>query len=93
MSSLNQLSRALALCLSMLPAVASAHHSIAVFYDRTTPGELEGEVTGVFWRNPHIRFRMNVVNDAGEVEDWTLEAADINALARGGIDFAQQPTH
>lgn len=86
MSSLNKSSRALALWLSMLPAVASAHHSIAVFYDRTTPGELEGEVTGVFWRNPHIRFRMNVLNDAGQKEAWTLEAADINSLARGGID-------
>ncbi len=80
--------RPLAICAALLPTGAFSHHAIGVFYDRATPGELEGIVTRVFWRNPHIRLSISVVNDAGEEEEWDLEAADINSLNRGGIASA-----
>ncbi|NIW24113.1 MAG: hypothetical protein GWN29_05830, partial [Gammaproteobacteria bacterium] len=35
--------------------------------------ELEGELTEVFWRNPHTRARLNVVDDDGEQTIWELE--------------------
>jgi len=35
--------------------------------------ELEGEITEVFWRNPHARARISVVDDDGERTIWELE--------------------
>lgn len=35
--------------------------------------ELDGEVTEVFWRNPHARARLSVVDDDGEQTIWELE--------------------
>ena len=35
--------------------------------------ELEGEVTDVFWQNPHPRFRLRVVDDTGQTTLWELE--------------------
>ena len=35
--------------------------------------ELEGEITEVFWRNPHARARMSVLDDNGEETIWELE--------------------
>ena len=48
--------------------------------------ELEGEITSVFWRNPHIRFSLDVVGDDGAVETWEMEAGSVNTLERFGID-------
>ena len=35
---------------------AAAHHAATGLYDRNTIGEIEGEISSIFWRNPHIRF-------------------------------------
>ena len=35
--------------------------------------ELEGQITAVFWRNPHPRYKLRVLNSAGEEETWELE--------------------
>ncbi len=35
--------------------------------------ELDGELTEVFWRNPHTRARLSVVGDDGEETIWELE--------------------
>jgi len=35
--------------------------------------EIEGELTEVFWRNPHTRARMRVVGDDGNETTWELE--------------------
>ena len=48
--------------------------------------ELEGEITGVFWRNPHPRLKLTVVGDDGEQMGWELElAGSINSLGRQGL--------
>lgn len=55
--------------------------------------ELEGEITDVFWRNPHPRLRMSVANDNGEETIWELEldGSPISYSRRGisAEDFAQ----
>jgi hypothetical protein len=45
------------LVLSLLgaPALGLAHHSTAN-YDLDTAVEIEGKITQVLWRNPHVRF-------------------------------------
>ncbi len=35
--------------------------------------ELEGELTEIFWRNPHTRGRLRVVGDDGEATVWEVE--------------------
>ena len=37
------------------PLVAFAHHASGVGYDRSNITEVEGEITAVIWRNPHVR--------------------------------------
>ena len=46
-----------------------AHHgpvTNGVLYYTDDVIELEGEMTEVFWHNPHTRGRLSVVDDAGE---------------------------
>ncbi|MCY3729816.1 MAG: DUF6152 family protein, partial [Rhodospirillaceae bacterium] len=60
---------------------ALAHHSIVPF-DTTTFIELEGEISEVRWRNPHVRLKMRVRNAAGAAEEWELEGDSANASVR-----------
>ena len=55
----------LAVCalLCFLPYIASAHHSLTE-WDPNVIVELEGGVVSVVWANPHVRFRVKVVNAA-----------------------------
>ena len=63
---------------------SAAHHSIVPF-DTGTFIELEGEISEVSWRNPHVRLRMLVRNEAGETEEWELEGDSANATVRQGL--------
>ncbi len=64
---------------------ASAHHSIFAVYDDNTFVEVEGVITAMDLRNPHITMMMRVENDAGDEELWRLEGDSANAVARRGI--------
>ena len=65
------------------PAVFG-HHSVAEF-DTTSVHVIEGEVTKLTWRNPHIIFDMRTTNDAGQEELWRVESASIGHLDRQGV--------
>ena len=42
---------------------------ITVWEAISTPGttiEVEGEITGIHWRNPHVKFTMMVTGEGGE---------------------------
>jgi hypothetical protein len=65
---------------------ALAHHSIAAFYDRSIPADVEGVVSDFFWRNPHIGITIMVENEQGEQEEWQLEGGTFNDLQRSGFD-------
>jgi hypothetical protein len=75
-----------AVTLVLTAATSSAHHSVAVFYDRSVKTEVEGVVTSVFWRNPHIGITLLVENEQGEAEQWQLEGGTFNDLMRTGFD-------
>jgi hypothetical protein len=68
----------------LIPCAAQAHHS-NVEYDRSVLRELEGELVGVAWANPHIAFRLRTVNDAGGVEDWELTGLPVALLEKAGL--------
>lgn len=69
--------------LLILAVTAQAHHSTA-FYSQEVV-ELEGELIGVEWRNPHVTWQLNVTGDDGEEELWFLEAASKYPLERASV--------
>ena len=75
------------LWLSFLPGATLAHHSLLT-YDVSEIVEFEGEVTDVFWRNPHVRLTVRAVGEDGGERIWTAEGSPVNAMERAGIDQA-----
>ena len=61
------------------------HHSTRAFYDRDASVEIEGTVTSVSWRNPHVGLTIAARNDRGIEESWTLEGGAMNTLQRRGF--------
>jgi hypothetical protein len=75
---------ALAAATAMLVCPATfAHHSPAVF-DRSRQIVVEGVVTEFHWGQPHSWIHMNVRNDTGTVQDWTIEMDPASHLRRRG---------
>jgi hypothetical protein len=60
-----------------------AHHSPAVF-DQTKEVELAGVVTEFKWANPHSWIHIDVADDRGGVENWSIEMNPPTFLVRGG---------
>lgn len=58
-----------------------AHHSFTAAYDNTRRVEIEGVVTEFIWRNPHSFLRIDVTNEAGESETWSLEWGSSSQLS------------
>ena len=73
-----------ALVLIVLGPEAFAHHSRAAMYDMSSMREIEGEVTRILWRNPHIRFWLES-EVAGETVLYEIESTPPLTLARHGI--------
>jgi hypothetical protein len=65
-------------------APAAAHHSFAAQFDGSKPITLQGAVTKVEWRNPHIWVYLDVKNADGSVTAWQCEGGAPNALTRQG---------
>jgi uncharacterized protein DUF6152 len=58
-----------------------AHHSAAEF-DATKVVPVKGTVTLFEWSNPHAYIYLDVKDDKGDVEKWTVELASLGMLAR-----------
>ena len=61
---------------------AAAHHSVAAEFDTALQGELAGEITRVWFANPHVRYRLTITDDNGATEDWELQGGNVTNLAR-----------
>ncbi len=60
-----------------------AHHEILAKFDDHKPVTLNGIVTLVDWRNPHVHVFMNVADAAGQV-NWAIELEGPIDLERSG---------
>jgi len=69
--------------LLMAVGPAFAHHSFAMF-DRTKETTLVGTVHEFQWTNPHSWIELDVANDSGSVDKWSIELNSPNNLSRQG---------
>lgn len=68
----------------LLAALSFAHHS-RVDFDTSSVVEVEGELIGVVWQNPHPTFTVRALNPRGEEQLWEIEGSGIYVLKRSGI--------
>lgn len=75
---------ALLLAAFVMTAVpAAAHHSAAMF-DHTKTVKLVGTVVQFGWTNPHSWISIDVPNEKGGTDRWSVECNSPNNLARQG---------
>jgi uncharacterized protein DUF6152 len=68
-----------------MAALLSAHHSRAM-YDVEQLVSVEGVVTNVEWRNPHMWITLDVpVTKGGKPESWGFEGAGAASMVAAGI--------
>ncbi len=68
---------------SMAPPL-SAHHSRAMF-DIDTFISVEGVVTRVEWKNPHMWVTLDVPTSDGKTESWGFEGSGAASMVASGI--------
>jgi hypothetical protein len=73
-----------ALALVVMRAPLDAHHSAAAYYDITKSITIDGTVSRIFWKNPHVFFFVDVKQPNGRVSTWSLECQSADALFRMG---------
>ena len=66
------------------PLLGLAHHSPSN-YDLGQVIEIEGEITRVLWRNPHVRFWVMTGEASDEEALWEVQATPVVHLTREGI--------
>lgn len=71
--------------LLLAPGIGLAHHSVAGRFDTRTVIEVEGQITSVHWRSPHVEVTLDAVDDDGARVTWLLEAAAPSTLVRSGL--------
>ena len=70
----------------LLTVDGHAHHSWAGIYDTEKSITVEGVVAEFLFRSPHLALLIEVGNDAGEVEQWTIEWGSPRRLREAGYD-------
>ena len=74
---------ATAVLLLSLAGATYAHHATASF-DMTNSITVKGAVTGYDWTNPHVYIYLDVKDEKGAMEKWSVEMASVGMLARAG---------
>ncbi len=72
--------------LSLVAQPLLAHHGRGNTYDTSRQIEIEGTVTEVLWRNPHITIFVDVTDDESMVTNWRIEHSPIHRLAQQGYN-------
>jgi hypothetical protein len=76
---------AIVLAGGLLASTAIAHHAAQVTYQTDQIVEVEGEITDLTWRNPHVRFSMSVTDADGQSSIWNIESIPVTRLTRVGV--------
>ncbi len=75
----------------VLPFAAFGHHSFATIFNPAIITELEGEITEVRWRNPHVSFTLKTVDGSGVETLWGVETHSLSIMRR--MDLATAFIH
>ena len=67
-------------------APTSAHHTISSFFDTNNLVTLQGTLTNVEWRNPHVILRLETLGDNGGPVSWNVETLNVQGLSRQGLN-------
>ncbi len=78
--------RLLALIPLVFPITSNAHHAVAGSYDTNRVVEVEGEVTRILWRNPHVQISMRAIGDDGGTQEWDMATTSLSNLRRWQMD-------
>jgi len=70
------------LLLAAIPVLA--HHSFKAEYDDNHPIILNGTLTNVTWKNPHVLVYVDVKDEAGKITNWELQLDSPNMLMSQG---------
>ena len=63
---------------------AHGHHSFAVEFIAEETALINGVVVEVWFRNPHVRYFVDVKNSDGEIERWDMRGNSPSLLVRRG---------
>ena len=61
-----------------------AHHFFAAEFLEDQTRRITGTVTEVWFRNPHVRYYVEIENEAGETETWDVRTSSPTILVRRG---------
>lgn len=68
-----------------VPVSAMAHHAVNPNFDRGRIIEVEGTITELVWRNPHVLMSIEGVGPDGEERTWEIEANSVSNVSRMGL--------
>ena len=69
----------------VLPSVTLAHHSPNVHFDRSEVIEIEGTLSKLAWRHPHVQLEVETTDAQGIKKVWEVEYLAPSFLMRQGI--------
>ena len=64
---------------------AYAHHSFGATYDTNKQLKLSGKLTQFVYRNPHSFVNIDVTDEGGQLQHWSLEWGGTAQLANAGV--------
>ena len=79
----------LALASGLLLASAtglSAHHVVTQFFDTSKLVTLQGTLTRIEWREPHVILRLETRAGNGSPVSWSVETRNPQGLAQAGLN-------
>ena len=70
--------------LILLAGTSLAHHSYVAEFDADSPTTIEGVVKEVWFKNPHVRYYIEVTDEDGNVVVWDTRGLTPVKLVRQG---------
>src|SRR5262245_43706386 len=73
---------------ALAPAAAHAHHG-APGYDRSHPVVVDGTITELAWKNPHVYFTVETKGEDGQLRQVTVEGGTLATMRAYGLTREQ----